>query len=546
MPSGKATKKPAKKAHTDSPVAPVGKVSKKPLAPKAAQKAANKAKDAVRKGAKIKQTKKVALGKALPTNSAPARLPLAYPAEGLGIFVPATLKRAWSRLDQEKPSQSASHAAALVKLGQASPSQVRKPTATKASTERQEVGLFLVRSTASSAAQALSSYPVELNADSRKRQIDRLRDFRNDTKAQVAEAERWLLDHNRQRGTARSSGLISAGRILQLTPEEATELRRDVRGIQVIENRVLSIVTPTRVTLAVGGASEAACWHLEAIGQRTARRDGRAFSGRGVHVAVLDTGVQLDHPELAGRVFEGWKIDPRNPAVDASAVVRDTQHRDTDGHGTHVAGLICGTTVGVAPGAQVMSMLMMPRGYATTFDFIRCLDWAAEQPEIALVNFSAGEFPFNDDMMPLVDDLIRTGVLPFFAVGNDGQNRTRSPGNYIDGISVGSVDPPQGGTVSAFSGSGQMTYNHTSYEVPDIVAPGGRIHSSYRGGGYAELDGTSMATPIACGVAACFLERAGGALSPGQLSDLLYRSCTSLAGELKIRQGHGLVQVPSR
>jgi hypothetical protein len=55
-----------------------------------------------------------------------------------------------------------------------------------------------------------------------------------------------------------------------------------------------------------------------------------------------------------------------------------------------------------------------------------------------------------------------------------------------------------------------------------------------------------MAAPIACGVAACFLEQAGGALRPAQLSDLLYRSCTLLAGELPIRQGRGLVQVPLR
>jgi len=147
-------------------------------------------------------------------------------------------------------------------------------------------------------------------------------------------------------------------------------------------------------------------------------------------------------------------------------------------------------------------------------------------------------------MIPLVADLIRTGVLPFFAIGNDGQNKTCSPGNYIDGISVGAVDPPQGQRVSAFSGSGQITYNHTNYEVPDLVAPGGSIHSSYRDGRYAELDGTSMATPIACGVAACFLEQAGGALTPAQLSDLLYRGCVLLTGEPPIRQGRGLVQVP--
>lgn len=228
----------------------------------------------------------------------------------------------------------------------------------------------------------------------------------------------------------------------------------------------------------------------------------------------------------------------------ADAVVRDKKHTDTDGHGTHVAGLLLGTTVGVAPGAQATSVLMMPKGYATTFDFIRCLDWVASHPEISLVNFSAGASPFTDDMVPILADLLRTGVLPFCAVGNDGENNTCSPGNYIDGVSVGAVDPP-GRRVSAFSGSGRMFYNQTSYEVPDLVAPGASMWSSYVGGGFAELDGTSMATPVACGVAACFLEGAGGLLTPADLLDMLRRSCIPLVGEPTSRQGRGLVQVPA-
>ena len=117
------------------------------------------------------------------------------------------------------------------------------------------------------------------------------------------------------------------------------------------------------------------------------------------------------------------------------------------------------------------------------------------------------------------------GALPFFAVGNDGENKSCSPGNYIDGVSVGSVDPAQGQAVSSFSGSGQQVWKQTIYEVPDLVAPGASIWSCYRGGGFAELDGTSMATPVVCGVAACYLEKAAGLLSPTDLMDLLRRSC---------------------
>lgn len=88
-----------------------------------------------------------------------------------------------------------------------------------------------------------------------------------------------------------------------------------------------------------------------------------------------------------------------------------------------------------------------------------------------------------------------------------------------------------------------MTVDHMTYEVPDVVAPGAAIRSCYTGGAYAELDGTSMATPVACGVAACFIERAGGILSPAELEDELFANCILVQGP-RSRQGNGLVQVP--
>lgn len=422
----------------------------------------------------------------------------------------------------------------------------RSASAATSGRDSDQIGLCLVRPKSSAASQALSSFRVELHEDSRRSQLARLAEFRSDTQAQLDDVRRWCdgLGDGRRLAVP-SGGLISAGMVMRLSSEEAARLRRDVGHVQVVQNRVLSLVSPTQRSLGSAAAPPPhAGWHLEAIGQRTARANGRAFSGRGVRVAVLDTGIQLDHPELGGRVTEGWRIDKTEAAVTAAAVVRDPAHGDTDGHGTHVAGLICGTDVGVAPDALLTSVLMMPSGFATTFDFIRCLDWVVQHPEVSLVNFSAGEFPYNDDMVPIVADVVRMGVLPFFAVGNDGENKSRSPGNYIDGVSVGSVDPDDGARVSSFSGSGRQVENQTAYDVPDLVAPGARIWSSYRDSGFATLNGTSMATPVACGVAACLLEQAGGQLAPADLFDLLRRGCVALAGEPAGRQGRGRVTVP--
>lgn len=462
------------------------------------------------------------------------------PAPGLARMLAGALASVAQHAADLPEGDAASLAASAVDLHAR-----RSGSAATSGRDSDQIGLCLVRPKSSSAAQALSSFRVELHEASRRSQLGRLEEFRSDTQAQLDDVKRWCEGLGGNRRWVPSGGLISAGMVMRLSSEEAARLNRDVGHVQVVQNRVLSLVSPTQRSLGSGAAPPPhAGWHLEAIGQRTARASGKAFSGRGVRVAVLDTGIQLDHPELGGRVTEGWRIDKNEPAVTAAAVVRDPAHGDTDGHGTHVAGLICGTEVGVAPDALLTSVLMMPSGFATTFDFIRCLDWVVQRPEISLVNFSAGEFPYNDDMVPIVADVVRMGVLPFFAVGNDGENKSRSPGNYIDGVSVGSVDPDDGARVSSFSGSGRQVESQTAYDVPDLVAPGARIWSSYRDSGFATLNGTSMATPVACGVAACLLEQAGGQLAPADLFDLLRRGCVALAGEPAGRQGRGRVTVP--
>lgn len=538
--TGSGTRGPAKATRSGSSKGPAKKVGaskspakKAPAAKSAAKQLVSTKVPPAKKAHPV--TKAVAKRAAMPAASAPNAATKRAHRDTLSGAM-----RIIQRLVASIPATNyASLAASVLELHKA-------PRATSVAAEEpeQEVGLYLVRPAAASAAQALSSFRVELHRDSREKQLHRLKEFRNDTRSSLGDVERWS-EGVRSRGSATVvDGLISAGMVMRLTPQEASELRRDVRGVQVVQNRMLSLIAPTKRSLSGSTAPPYAGWHLDAIGQTVARKDGKAFSGKGVRIAVLDTGIELGHAELGGRVTQAWKIDSSVKAVDHTAVVQDAAHADTDGHGTHVAGLLCGKSVGVAPDAELTSILMMPKGYASTFDFIRCLDWAAEHPEISLINFSAGEFPFNEDMMPFVADLIRTGALPFFAIGNDGENKTCSPGNYIDGVSVGSVNPTDGQSVSSFSGSGKQVWKQTIYEVPDLVAPGAGIWSSYVGGDYAELDGTSMATPVACGVAACLLEKAQGLLSPADLFDQLRRGCSPLAAEPAHRQGSGLVKVP--
>lgn len=419
-------------------------------------------------------------------------------------------------------------------------------TAESFASGEEAVGLYLVRSSNVSAAQALSRFDVTFQSSSRSHQLSRLKEFRGDTRsASNSEVDRWISESLPGRQSRKSNGAISAGVVIPMTHDEARRLGAALPNLLVMRNRALSLIAPTVSSNSNSQLPPSAAWHLEAIGMSNARRDGKAFSGSGVTVALMDTGIQLDHSEIVGKITGSWKIRDNPSTTDFQALEVDNAHYDTDGHGTHVAGLLCGTSVGVAPDAKLISILMMPRRLATLFDFVRCLDWAAEHPEVSLINFSAGITPFNNEMMPYVSDVISAGALPIFSIGNDGPNNTRSPGNYVDGASVGSVDSP-GQSVSSFSGSGQMVWNQTVYGVPDLVAPGGQVWSSYPGNQYIAMSGTSMASPIVCGIAACLIEQANGQLGPLDLMDQLRRGCAKLASEADIRQGAGLVQAPRR
>jgi subtilisin family serine protease len=204
-----------------------------------------------------------------------------------------------------------------------------------------------------------------------------------------------------------------------------------------------------------------------------------------------------------------------------------------------VAGLICGKTVGVAPGTKVTSGVMIPGGRGNLSDFILALEWAAALPEVQIVNLSAGIPGYLPEMQAVVGDLLAVGILPVFAVGNEGRNRTRSPGNYIEPLSVGATD--RRNRVAGFSGGGVLIADNHQYTVPDLVAPGAGVYSSVVGGGYEAWDGTSMATPIVTGVAALILEKRPN-LTVTDLVDELLDTCRDL-GAPPERQGKGLVQV---
>lgn len=182
---------------------------------------------------------------------------------------------------------------------------------------------------------------------------------------------------------------------------------------------------------------------------------------------------------------------------------------------------------------------MLPNGRGTLAQFVLALEWAAQRPEVQIVNISAGIFGYDAGLKDTVADLMASGLLPVVAVGNEGPDTNRTPGNYPTVVSVGAAD--RDGRVAGFSGGGRMIVDNQAYTLPSLVAPGAGVYSCVRGGGYEDWDGTSMATPVVTGVAALVLERYPG-ITVASLRGELY----SMVRDLKLppeRQGRGLIQV---
>ncbi|MCE7882868.1 MAG: peptidase S8 [Actinobacteria bacterium ATB1] len=265
--------------------------------------------------------------------------------------------------------------------------------------------------------------------------------------------------------------------------------------------------TPSSTTLAVDDDPlRARQWGLDYIGADAAWREG---TGEGVVIAVVDSGVDADHPDLHDQVV---------PGIDLVGDGDGT--RDVNGHGTHVAGIAAATSgngigiSGCAPGAKVMPVQVLDAGGAGTADVIAAgVRWAAANGA-DVVNLSLSEEGLGGHLAsggPL-DAAIRyasqRGVVVVAAAGNsDAEGAGHGLRNYGAGVPVIVVAAlDRAGVLTAFSNFGDMRA---------VAAPGVAILSTIPetpstlfpdpGSRYATLDGTSMATPLVSCTAAILL-----------------------------------------
>jgi subtilisin len=279
--------------------------------------------------------------------------------------------------------------------------------------------------------------------------------------------------------------------------EGLAALRADPEVVSVDGAPPLSPIRPPRVAPAT--LDRPVTWGIERL-EVPALWD-QGLTGEGVLVAHLDTGVDGEHPALRGAVAHFAEFDSLGREIEPPP-----KPHDADDHGTHTAATLAGRPVdgkhvGVAPGAQLASAIVIEGGDAVA-RVLAGMDWALGLG-VRVLNLSLGFRGWWTDFLAVTRILRRKGVLPVIAVGNEYAGSSRSPGNYREALSVGALGKDD--RVPDFSSSERFD-RKVDPVVPDLVAPGVGVVSAKPGGGYQEMDGTSMATPHVAGLAALLLQ----------------------------------------
>jgi subtilisin family serine protease len=235
--------------------------------------------------------------------------------------------------------------------------------------------------------------------------------------------------------------------------------------------------------------------------------------GAGVTVAVVDSGVDITHPQLAGRLATNTREIPANGIDDDDNGYIDDVHgwdfdgdqpivSDTAGHGTHVSGIIlaehgASTVKGVAPGAKLLPLdFMNAAGQGNIGDAILAIKYAASQG-VRVINASWGGSPCSQTLNRTIAEIEAQGVMFVAAAGNSGVDIDNSP-EYPAAFNL-----PNQITVGASTARDYTAgFSNFSYHLVHLFAPGAGIMSTYPGSRLASLSGTSMAAPFVSGAAA--------------------------------------------
>lgn len=275
-------------------------------------------------------------------------------------------------------------------------------------------------------------------------------------------------------------------------------------------------------------------WGIETVHAHEAHASG--FTGKGVKIGILDSGIYMKHPDLA--IAGGTSFIEESPT-----------YHDEEGHGTHVAGIIAALdnnigAVGVAPDAEIYAIKVIGAdGLGNHSDVVAGIQWAMDH-RLDMINLSITTAQKSTLMERVFEEAYGKGLLIIAAAGN-----TSSPSASFVDVLYPSRFPT---VIAVGSINSQQQKSSFSYYGPSLefVAPGENIYSTYTPDNnhqlYAYGSGTSMATPFVTGVAALYKE-AYPKLSNKEIRSLMQTSTIDLG--VKGRDplfGYGLIQAPTK
>ncbi len=275
-------------------------------------------------------------------------------------------------------------------------------------------------------------------------------------------------------------------------------------------NPLIASIEPDAVVTA-SATQASATWGLNRIDQRDLPLAGGYTynaTGAGVYAYIIDTGILAGHSEFTGRMAPGY-----------TAITDGRGTTDCNGHGTHVAGTVGGTTYGVAKGTTLVPVRVLGcNGSGSNSGVIAGLEWVAAQtnrPAVANMSLGGGASTAIDDA---VANAVSKGITVVVAAGNDNLNACNySPARATSAITVGSTTNAD--ARSSFSNVGTCV---------DVFAPGSSITSAWYTSSTATvtISGTSMASPHVAGAAALYLQGAPTA-TPATVTNAILTSATA-------------------
>ncbi len=243
--------------------------------------------------------------------------------------------------------------------------------------------------------------------------------------------------------------------------------------------------------------------------------------GEGAKVAIVDTGIDSTHPDLSPNYVGGY-----------NAIKPELAPTDEHGHGTHVAGTIAAIkddkgVVGVAPKAAIYGVKVLDgSGGGSYSTIIAGIEWCVDNG-INVINMSLGGRSSIDSFHKAVKIAVEKGITVVCAAGND-SGAVNYPAKYAETLGI-----------SASTSSDAIAYFSSRGPEVDFVAPGYNVYSTYKGGAYKSMSGTSMACPHVAGLAALAIGL--GHTTPAEVKTALVNASVDIGLSINL-QGNGLIE----